>query len=197
MNDFNKIIKEKNYVISEFLLKNINKDDLNLYDFLLLLYFINVSSKIEMDDIKKHLNINEEQILNSFDNLTKKGYIELNVIKTEGKIEEEVSLDNFYNKILLNNSLSESENSDIYYKFENAFGRTLSTIEYEAIENWIKNDISEEQILNALKEAVLNGVSNIKYIDKILFEWNKKKVDTSIYEDDKKEIFGYDWLNDK
>lgn len=197
MNDFNKIIKEKNYVISEFLLKNINKDDLNLYDFLLLLYFINVSSKFEMDDIKKHLNINEEQILNSFDNLTKKGYIELNVIKTEGKIEEEVSLDNFYNKILLNNSLSESENSDIYYKFENAFGRTLSTIEYEAIENWIKNDISEEQILNALKEAVLNGVSNIKYIDKILFEWNKKKVDTSIYEDDKKEIFGYDWLNDK
>lgn len=197
MNDFNKIIKEKNYVISEFLLKNINKDDLNLYDFLLLLYFINVSSKFEMDDIKKHLNINEEQILNSFDNLTKKGYIELNVIKTEGKIEEEVSLDNFYNKILLNNSSSETENSDIYYKFENAFGRTLSTIEYEAIENWIKNGISEEQILNALKEAVLNGVSNIKYIDKILFEWNKKKVDTSIYEDDKKEIFGYDWLNDK
>ena len=198
MNDFNKIIKERNYVISEFLLKNISKDDINLYDFLLLLYFINIEQKFEMDSIKKHLNISEEQILNSFDNLTKKGYIELNVIKTDGKIEEEVSLDNFYNKVLLNNnSNNESCNTDIYFKFEDAFGRTLSTIEYQAIENWIKNGISEEQITAALKEAVLNGVSNIKYIDKILFEWNKKKVDSNIYEDDKKEIFGYDWLNDK
>lgn len=197
MHDISKIIKEKNYVISEFLIKNINKDNINLYDFLLLIYFINISDKFEMQDIKKHLGINEEQILNSYDSLTKKGYIELKVNKIDGKIEEKVSLDNFYNKIILSRNDEESNNNDIYYQFENAFGRTLSTIEYELIENWIKNGISEEQILRALKEAVLNGVSNMKYIDKILFEWNKKKVSSSIVEEDKKEIFGYDWLNDK
>lgn len=197
MHDISKIIKEKNYVISEFLIKNINKDNINLYDFLLLIYFINISDKFEMQDIKKHLGINEEQILNSYDNLTKKGYIELKVNKIDGKIEEKVSLDNFYNKIILSKNDEESNNNDIYYQFENAFGRTLSTIEYELIENWIKNGISEEQILRALKEAVLNGVTNMKYIDKILFEWNKKKVSSSIVEEDKKEIFGYDWLNDK
>jgi DNA replication protein len=197
MHDISKIIKEKNYVISEFLIKNINKDNINLYDFLLLIYFINISDKFEMQDIKKHLGINEEQILNSYDSLTKKGYIELKVNKIDGKIEEKVSLDNFYNKIILSRNDEESNNNDIYYQFENAFGRTLSTIEYELIENWIKNGISEEQILRALREAVLNGVSNMKYIDKILFEWNKKKVSSSIVEEDKKEIFGYDWLNDK
>lgn len=197
MHDISKIIKEKNYVISEFLIKNINKDNINLYDFLLLIYFINISDKFEMQDIKKHLGINEEQILNSYDSLTKKGYIELKVNKIDGKIEEKVSLDNFYNKIILSRNDEESNNNDIYYQFENAFGRTLSTIEYELIENWIKNGISEEQILRALKEAVLNGVTNMKYIDKILFEWNKKKVSSSIVEEDKKEIFGYDWLNDK
>lgn len=197
MHDISKIIKEKNYVISEFLIKNINKDNINLYDFLLLIYFINISDKFEMQDIKKHLGINEEQILNSYDSLTKKGYIELKVNKIDGKIEEKVSLDNFYNKIILSKNDEESNNNDIYYQFENAFGRTLSTIEYELIENWIKNGISEEQILRALKEAVLNGVTNMKYIDKILFEWNKKKVSSSIVEEDKKEIFGYDWLNDK
>jgi len=29
-------------------------------------------------------------------------------------------------------------------------------------------------IKEALKEAVLNGVNNLKYIDKILYEWCKK-----------------------
>ena len=39
-------------------------------------------------------------------------------------------------------------------------------------------NISEELIKEALKEAVFNGVFNLKYIDRILYEWSKDGVKT-------------------
>ena len=47
-------------------------------------------------------------------------------------------------------------------------------MEYELISAWISSGINEELILGALKEATYNGVSNLRYIDKIIFEWGKK-----------------------
>ena len=49
----------------------------------------------------------------------------------------------------------------------------LSPMEYEIIKAWLDNDMSEELIKEALKEATFNGVSNLRYIDKILYEWGK------------------------
>ena len=58
----------------------------------------------------------------------------------------------------------------------------------------------------ALKEAVYNGVTNLRYIDKILYEWKKKGIKSK--EDIEKEranfkkksskgeVFDYDWLNE-
>ena len=62
----------------------------------------------------------------------------------------------------------------------------------------------EPEIKEALKEAILSGVSNIRYIDKILFEWNKKGykkrediVKKSFKENDEiEELYDYDWLNE-
>ena len=57
-------------------------------------------------------------------------------------------------------------------------------------------------IKEALKEASLNGVSNLRYIDKILFDWMKKGIRKK--EDIKKEekavemeIFNCNWLDDE
>ena len=47
-------------------------------------------------------------------------------------------------------------------------------MEYEKIKEWITSGISNELIILALKEAVLNGVGNLNYIDKILVTWKKK-----------------------
>ena len=96
---------------------------------------------------------------------------------------------------------------DIYSEFEQEFGRTLSPIEYELIGSW--RDINSDEIITlALKEAVYNGVNNLRYIDKILHEWNKKGLKTkeAIMKDkmtfankkvEKKELFDYDWLNEE
>ena len=60
-------------------------------------------------------------------------------------------------------------------------------------------------ILGALKEAVYNGATNMRYIDTVLHEWKKKGYKTMddvrkniIKKETEKndEIFDFDWLND-
>ncbi|MBQ3142566.1 MAG: DnaD domain protein [Bacilli bacterium] len=195
MNDKKEILMYKNFVINEYIVKNIKNFDISLNEFLLLLYFINFDNKLDIDNIKKYINFTNEEIISLYSSLTHKGIIETVINKKEKIIEETISLDPFYNKLLLSDDSPEIK-TDIYSKFESEFGRTLSPIEYETINKWLSNNISEEMIINALKEAVLNGVTNLKYIDKIIFEWNKKKLNKKFKEEKNEELFDYDWLNE-
>ena len=64
-------------------------------------------------------------------------------------------------------------------------------------------------IVLALKEATYNGAANLRYIDKILYEWKKKGIKTKEdvekqrkqFQQKKelqtKELFDYDWLNER
>jgi DnaD/phage-associated family protein len=65
-----------------------------------------------------------------------------------------------------------NENENIYDYIENNFARTLSPIEVEMIDTWEDNDLTRY----AIKQAVLNGAYNIKYIDKILFNFEKQGI---------------------
>ena len=53
---------------------------------------------------------------------------------------------------------------------EKEFGRTLSSTEIGFINSWTYNP---EIIKLAIQETVLNQVYNVKYTDKILYEWDK------------------------
>jgi len=61
--------------------------------------------------------------------------------------------------------------------FEKEFGRALSPIEAEQIEQWAA-EIEEPLIVEALKRAVLRGKHNFKYINSILVEWQKNNLYT-------------------
>ena len=63
----------------------------------------------------------------------------------------------------------------IYQKFEKEFGRELSPMEQEFIQEWKTNNFSEETIALALRESVYNGVKSFRYIDKILQNWNNEE----------------------
>ncbi|MBR2245943.1 MAG: DnaD domain protein, partial [Bacilli bacterium] len=129
------------------------------------------------------LNIDLNKIMSYIDTLTNKHFIRVEVLKNDkGLREEVVILDDFYNKIsLMSISKDESKNkkSNIYEIIEKEFGRTLSPIEYEIIKAWLDNGFKESLIKEAIKEATFNGVSNLRYIDKILYEWNKKGIKTA------------------
>ena len=128
--------------------------------------------------------------------------------KETGMIREYLDISSLYDKIIvmtLNDSENESkETSTIYDVIEKEFGRCLSPIEYETIKGWLDSNISEDLIKEALKEAILNGVNNLKYIDRILYEWNKKGykkpsdvVKKRQVKEEKIDLFDYDWLDEE
>ena len=133
------------------------------------------------------------------------------MIKNGRKTEEYISLSLMYDKLL--NIVKESNEEDIkidnsvFSIFENELGKLLSSMQIEKIKEWIVTYKNEELIIAALREAVMNGVSNFNYIDAILNEWNKKGYktkedilkDKNNYKEKKKcniEIYDMDWLND-
>jgi DNA replication protein len=68
---------------------------------------------------------------------------------------------------------------DLYTCFETEFGRPLSPFEIETLAMWIDDDRHDATIIKAaLKEAVISGKLNFRYIDRILFEWKKNGVKT-------------------
>lgn len=74
-------------------------------------------------------------------------------------------------------SAAESEQMGLYARFEQAFGRPLSPFEIETIHIWTAQDgYSDELILTALREAATVGKLHIRYIDRILLEWQKQQI---------------------
>ena len=178
------IFKDGNMVIPIYLLKHYKDLKLELNEFIFMMYLYNLGSNILFDPskISSDLNIDLSVVMNYISILTDKGFIKVDVLKNEkGLMEEVLILDNFYNKLSLMSISDESDKKDssqsnIFEVIEKEFGRTLGTIEIEIIKAWLENNIDEDLIKEALKEAVYNGVSNLRYIDKILYEWGKANI---------------------
>lgn len=194
-------------ILPNYLIKYIPKLNLETEELIMLLYFLNNKEKVVFNPkkIADELYIEQNKVLELINSLSEKNYISIQISKNNNIIEEYISLDLFFAKI--NSLLIENEKSnnstDIYSKIENEFGRTLSPYEYETIKNWIDSNVSIELIEAALKESILNGVKSIRYIDKIIFEWNKKGyknqsdiVSKKSNDEYIEEIYDYDWLNE-
>lgn len=193
MDNIKKMYKEKNFLINTLVLKNVRNLKIDIDELLLLLYFINVEESLDLAKIKEYISFTDEEILNVYSNLLAKGLIEVKTFKNNGIFSEKISLDVFYDKLILGAKEDVKTNEDIYSKFENEFGRSLSPMEYETINRWISSGVKEELIVEALREAVINNVRNLRYIDKIIYEWTKK---TMRPKEESEELFDYDWLED-
>lgn len=71
----------------------------------------------------------------------------------------------------------QKETITIYQSFEKEFGRPLSPIELDKINNWM-TESQEFIIREALKRAVLAGKFSFSYIDSILLRWKKNNIRT-------------------
>lgn len=181
------IFKQGHVVIPLFMLQHYKDLKLEVGEFLFLMYLYNLGNKFIFDPSKfaSDLNLDIKDVMNYIGTLSDKHFIRVEVMKNEkGLMEEMVLMDDFYSKLSFItmgevNSVSSADNSNIYEVIEKEFGRTLSPMEYEIIRAWLDNDMSEELIQEAIKEATYNGVSNLRYIDKILYEWSKLGIKTA------------------
>ena len=181
------IIKSGNIVIPLYLLKNYKKitNDMNSFIFLMYLYSLGDKSLFDPSRFSEELNISNSDVLTYIDKLTDKGLIRLEVLKNDKDIMEEIiNLEGFYNKISLINMEDSNKkeedviSSSIFDVLESEFGRSLTPMEYEISKAWLNDGLSEDLIKEAIKEAVFNHVINLKYIDKILYEWKKNNIKT-------------------
>lgn len=204
------IIKNKDYIIRPFLFKIIKENNLDINETLLLIYLTNQEHpELDLNLINQITSLDRNEIMTSFSSLTNKGLISTTISKDGDRVSEEISLEGIY-KIAasnINKKVVKNTEKNIFELFESEFGRTLSPMEYEFINAWINSGMNEELIKEALKEATYNGVSNLRYIDKIIYEWTKKgyktveDVKNNRFKREEKEnndnfFFEYNWLDE-
>ena len=206
---YNTLIK-KDYIVKNFLLKIIKEMNLSLNEAILIIYFMNQETPIlDIDNIKSEAYLSEEEIMEAYEKLVTLGIIETKVIKENGTLEEIISLDNIIKSVSqdITKEGKAKLTVDLFQKFEEEFGRSLSPMEYEIINNWLDEGTSEELILEALKEAIYNNVKSLRYIEKILLNWKdkgyKNKNDVSnglMKESEDREItsiYEFNWLDNE
>ncbi len=213
------LIKDKEIVIPIYIYKLFPKFKIDLESFIFLMYLRSKGNLVlfDVNSISSELGIDIKEIMKYMSNLESNKLVELKVIKNDKDIMEEfISLDLFYEKLSMYvvEKLNEKKDDNSIFKvLESELGKTLTPMEMEIVKAWKESNYSDDIIREAIKEAVYNGVANLRYIDKILYNWSKEGVKTledveksrknfrekekeNEKENKKQEIFDYDWMND-
>ncbi|WP_100010818.1 DnaD domain-containing protein [Lentibacillus sediminis] len=130
-------------------------------------------------EISAGMTINEKECANILRSLIQKSFLAIEQQEnSQQKISEAYSLNPLWEK-LYGPAPAEEGNMEgtIFLLFEQEFGRPLSPFEIETVNVWLDEDrISPSLIKAGLRESVLMGKLNFKYIDRILREWKKKGI---------------------
>lgn len=206
------LLKNKDLRLPRVLLCNYKKLNISDIELIVLIYLINCDIlTYNPKQISQDLDMKINDVLELINNIVEKGIISIDIVKINNISSEVVNLNLLYERLaflIMDNKPKEEKNNNLFEMFENELGRGLTPMEFEIINGWLDIEYSEEIITCALKEATYNGISNFRYIDRILYEWHKKGIKTQEdVEKSKKEfkkakssnveLFDYDWLNDR
>ena len=213
-NNILKILQDNPVVVPRILINNYLKLGITEAELIIIMLVISLGNDIEYnpDIFVQELGMDKRMVMSLISNLIDKKILSIEMVKNGRKLEEHISLSLLYSKLLnIVKDISEEDSvkidNSIFSVFENELGKLLSPMQIEKIKEWVVTYKNEELIIAALREAVMNNVSNFNYIDTILSEWNKKGYkskedvlkDKSNYRDKKKsnvDIVEVDWLND-
>lgn len=192
MNNSNMVawLKNGNITIPQALLTHYKQMSLTEQEFVLILHVFSFLEKGNhfptLSELSDRMTID---CTNTLRRLVQRGFIEIiEGFSEEGIRFEQYSLDPLWEKLIdqfqAQSNLKETKNNqeletDLYTCFEQEFGRPLSPFECESLGMWLDDDHHEPIIIKAaLREAVISGKLNFRYIDRILFEWKKNGIKT-------------------
>lgn len=134
-------------------------------------------------EIASHLSIGEQECAAHLKKLIQKNMLEIKELKNkDDQLSEAYSLEPLWEKLFTEETPSQQqqqqqEEGDLFVLFEREFGRPISPFEIETINVWLDEDKMRPALIKAaLREAVLMGKLNFKYIDRMLREWQKKGI---------------------
>lgn len=163
----------------------------------------------------------EREVTGIIQHLIQLDLLNLSVQKDEnGRFAEFMDLEGFYQslaKLLDENKQNKQQTKaqidfkSLFQLIESTFGRPLSPIEIDTLNQWIDVDQHDISVIQAaVNEAISQDKLSFKYIDRILLNW--KKHDVKTVDDSKvisqqyttpqmkhtvKEIPKFDWLNEE
>lgn len=212
-NNVRKILMDRPLVIPRIIINNYKKLNITEEELIILIFIIDYGVDLEYNPsiFVQELNIDKYKVLELINSLKEKNVLTILIKKENKKVSSEyISLQPLYDKIMnivMDNKQKQIEiDENIYSIFENELGRTLSPLEYEKIKEMVTS-YGQELVVEALKEAVYNRANNLRYIETILSEWNKKghKTKADILKDrenyrrkktDNIKLPDIDWLNE-
>lgn len=212
-NNVRKILMDRPLVIPRIIINNYKKLNITEEELIILIFIIDYGVDLEYNPsiFVQELNMDKYKVLELINSLKEKNILTILIKKENKKVSSEyISLQPLYDKIMnivMDNKEKQIEiDENIYSIFENELGRTLSPLEYEKIKEMVTS-YGQELVVEALKEAVYNRANNLRYIETILSEWNKKgyKSKADILKDrenyrkkktDNIKLPDIDWLNE-
>lgn len=185
--------KEGQITIPTVLFSQYKAMKLDEYELVLLLQMISYLEKGNEfptpAELSSAMTISVSECSELLRRLIQKGFIEIqDGFTSDGIRYEKYSIEPLWEKcidhFLLQQKREEAnaiqqEETDLYTCFEQEFGRPLSPFECETLAMWLDDDHHDAVIIkSALREAVISGKLNFRYIDRILFEWKKNGIKT-------------------
>lgn len=207
----NELALYKNYVINTCFLKVLVKSDISLSEFILLLYFLNHENpNFAPSKITRETGLSKNDILLAFDGLANKNLVNVKTSQSsDGKITEDIDLSGFYALVSDSTKASCSDRNDstgeLRSSLKDISGKEMSDEDMIIVNSWLEMGYSKSTIIDAFKDAKYNGISNLRYIDKVLSEWKEKGIknisDANEYiqkntNQKSVNLFDYDWLNE-
>jgi len=186
-------LKEGQVVIPTVLLREYKAMKLNEHELVLLLQMIAFIEKGNEfptpTELSSSMTVSNTECSDILRKLIQKGFIEIkDGFTSDGIRYEKYSIEPLWGKcvdhFILQQKREEAnvaqrEETDLYSCFEQEFGRPLSPFECETLAMWLDDDHHDAVIIkSALREAVISGKLNFRYIDRILFEWKKNGIKT-------------------
>ena len=181
--------KSGNLVLPSDLLLNYNRLFLSSDDFLVWQFFYlqntTALGELSPSQIAEKIGKQVTEVNQAISRLTDKGLLQYRTIELNGEIEVIFDatlalerLDQLVGKQETNQIQSAPNDlKSLVVTFQQELGRLLSPFEIEDLEKSLKEDgTSADLIKEALREAVLNGKPNWKYIQAILRNWRHEGI---------------------
>ncbi|SDH06462.1 DNA replication protein DnaD [Alteribacillus persepolensis] len=138
-------------------------------------------------ELSERMSISDRECSELLRTLIKKDCLRMEENQDENNVlYETYSLSSLYERILQEffqetkgNQQAVDDDGRLFEVFEKEFSRPLSPMEYETISVWLDQDRYTPALIKAaLREAVLSGKLNLRYMDRILHEWHKNGIKT-------------------
>jgi len=181
--------KSGNLVLPSALLLHYNQLFSSSEDFLVWQFFYlqntTALGELSPSQIAEKIGKNVTEVNQAISRLTEKGLLQYRTIELNGEIEVIFDatlaldrLDQLFEKQTPNQVQSAPNDlKSLVDTFQQELGRLLSPFEIEDLEKSLKEDgTSANLIKEALREAVLNGKPNWKYIQAILRNWRHEGI---------------------